>query len=92
MKFPLPLQFFFLASAMATDPPSLPLSTMIHVVNIKFTSTNYLLWHAQIEPILASQNFLPFVDGSSLPTPVHLTTAAGATSPNPAHTAWSSRD
>ncbi|CAA0816736.1 Unknown protein [Striga hermonthica] len=45
--------------------PSIPLSTMIHMVNIKLTSANYLLWHAQIEPLLITQGFLPHLDGSS---------------------------
>lgn len=75
-----------------SETPNLPLSTMVHMVNIKLTSTNYLLWHAQIHPLLASQQFLPLVDGSSLAPPATVTSTNGQPAPNPEFITWTSRD
>ncbi|CAA0809131.1 Unknown protein [Striga hermonthica] len=72
--------------------PSIPLSTMIHMVNIKLTSANYLLWHAQIESLLITQGFLPHLDGSSPCPSREITTPAGTKSTNPEFAAWYSRD
>ncbi|CAA0821686.1 Unknown protein [Striga hermonthica] len=72
--------------------PSIPLSTMIHMVNIKLTSANYLLWHAQIEPLLITQGFLLHLDGSSPCPSREITTPAGTKSTNPEFAAWYSRD
>lgn len=66
------------------ETPTLPLSTMI----IKLSSTNYLLWHAQIEPLLTSQNFVSLFDGSSPPPPTEITAVAGTKTPNPKYTKW----
>ncbi|KAH6762156.1 hypothetical protein C2S52_019589 [Perilla frutescens var. hirtella] len=74
------------------ETPTLPLSTMIHMVNIKLSSTSYLLWHAQIEPFLTSQNFMSLLDGSSPPHFAEITTAAGKNAPNPVYTKWYSCD
>jgi hypothetical protein len=55
----------------STDPmastalnSSLSLQTMFHMITIKLSSTNYLLWRNQILPLLNSQNLLGYIDGS----------------------------
>ncbi|GKA80077.1 zinc finger, CCHC-type containing LTR copia-type gag-polypeptide, partial [Tanacetum coccineum] len=50
-----------------TDSP-LPLSTVLHMLTIKLSSTNYLLWHKQMTPLLAYQKLTGYVDGS-IPQP-----------------------
>ena len=60
-----------LGSPMASDSFStlLPFNTMIHMVTIKVSSSNYLLWKCQLLPLLESQGLLGHVDGSLEPAP-----------------------
>ena len=51
---------------MAASTP-LPYSTLVHMLTIKLTPLNYLLWRNQVETLLRSQNLFGFVDGSSTP-------------------------
>ena len=63
-------------SSMASDssfgPSStlLPFNTMIHMVTIKLSSSNYLLWKSQLLPLLESQGLLGHVDGTLVPPPL----------------------
>lgn len=66
--------------------------TMVHKFNIKFSSTNDLLWYAQVHPHLANQKFLPLVDGLSKPLPESITNPAGDSIPNPEYDSRISRD
>lgn len=45
---------------------SVSFNTMVHMVTIKLSATNYLLWKSQFIPLLDCQNYLDFVDGSLL--------------------------
>ena len=47
---------FSMASDSSYDPSStvLPFNTMIHMVTIKLSSSNYLLWKSQLLPLLKS--------------------------------------
>ena len=59
--------FFSLILTMAdsaSSSPSLPLNTMVHMLIIKPTSSNYLLWKNQFVPLLASQDLFGYLDGS----------------------------
>jgi hypothetical protein len=59
---------------------------MIHMVTIKLSSSNYLLWKSQLLPLLESQNLLGHVDGTLvLPPPFDPPTSQR---PNPKHLAW----
>uniref|UniRef100_A0A2N9IZ37 Reverse transcriptase Ty1/copia-type domain-containing protein n=1 Tax=Fagus sylvatica TaxID=28930 RepID=A0A2N9IZ37_FAGSY len=59
---------------------------MIHMVTIKLSSSNYLLWKSQLLPLLESQNLLGHVDGTLvLPPPFDPPTSQ---TPNPKHLAW----
>ena len=54
---------------MATEISLLPFNTLIHMITIKLSSTNYLLWKSQLLPLLESQNLLGYVDGTIIPPP-----------------------
>ncbi|KAL8509880.1 hypothetical protein ACS0TY_016920 [Phlomoides rotata] len=69
--------------------PVVPLHTLTHMVTIKLTSSNYLLWRNQILLILASHELSSFVDGSSTAPSPSIPAADGSSAINPAFTAWS---
>ncbi|KAL8547283.1 hypothetical protein ACS0TY_006853 [Phlomoides rotata] len=64
---------------------------MSHMVPIKLTTTNYLLWHTQVYPLLATKKLLPYVDGSFPPSPSNIVDAE-VSKINPAYAFWLSRD
>ena len=39
---------------------------MVHMVTIKLSLTNFLLWHNQVVPLLQCQKFYDYVDGLTL--------------------------
>jgi alpha-N-arabinofuranosidase len=55
---------------MASENSSSTLSfnTMVHMVTIKLSSTNFLLWRSQMVPLLQCQKLYGYVDGS-IPMP-----------------------
>ncbi|KAL8494213.1 hypothetical protein ACS0TY_025133 [Phlomoides rotata] len=56
---------------MTTPATPLSFATLLHMVTIKLSSTNYLLWKTQLVSILDCQNFTSFVDGSKpAPSPL----------------------
>lgn len=67
-----------------------------HLLPIKLTQENYLLWRAQAEPLLRSRYLFGFIDGSYPCPPERVTRAVaggGMTSvPNPEHRAWVQQD
>ncbi|KAL6334726.1 hypothetical protein AAG906_021385 [Vitis piasezkii] len=72
----------------SSSPPSLPLNTMVHMLTIKLTSSNYLLWRNQFVPLLASQELFGYLDGSiTAPSPM-ITASDGTPKSNPAYTSW----
>ncbi|KAL3648881.1 hypothetical protein CASFOL_005284 [Castilleja foliolosa] len=71
---------------------SLSLQAMTSLVTIKLTSTNYLVWHGQVYPLLYTQKILPYVDGS-LPAPSRtLSSSDDAAAVNPTYVDWLSKD
>ena len=48
----------------------LPFNTLIHMITIKLSSSNYLLWKSQLLPLLESPDMLGYVDGTRVP-PLH---------------------
>ena len=57
-----------------------------HLIAIKLTKDNYLLWRAQIVPYLRGQHLYGFLDGSTvapLPTISLVTDGVTTTAPNP---------
>jgi len=59
---------------------------MVHMLTIKLTSSNYLLWRNQFIPLLTSHDLLGFLDGS-IPVPSsQITGTDGSTQVNPTYT------
>ncbi|RVW91359.1 Retrovirus-related Pol polyprotein from transposon RE1 [Vitis vinifera] len=72
----------------SSSPPTLPLNTMVHMLTIKLTYSNYLLWRNQFVPLLANQELFGYLDGSiTTPSPM-ITASDGTTKSNPAYTSW----
>ena len=71
---------------MASENSSYTLSfnTMAHMVTIKLSSTNFLLWRSQVVPLLQCQKLYGYVDGST-PMPSAATDLA-------AHNIWKQFD
>jgi hypothetical protein len=73
-----------------SSPTPLPFNTMIHMVTIKLSSSNYLLWKSQLLPLLDSQGLLGHMDGTLvLPPPFDPPTSQ---TPNSSHLAWKATD
>lgn len=71
---------------------SLTLQVMSHMITVKLSSSNYLLWHSFIHPLFFSQKFLPYVNGS-LPSPSKtVVDSAGSTSLNSMYVKWYAND
>ncbi|KAJ9538664.1 hypothetical protein OSB04_031397 [Centaurea solstitialis] len=64
------------------------LNTLLHMLIIKLSSTNYLLWKNQMLPILSYQNLLCHVDGSTVAPPPLLSQPDGKTIDNPDYISW----
>lgn len=75
----------------SSSESSLPMATLIHMLTIKLSSSNYLLWKNQVSPLLLHQNWLRFVDGS-YQAPSKTLTTDGKKSVNPAFTSWLETD
>ncbi|KAL6330148.1 hypothetical protein AAG906_040068 [Vitis piasezkii] len=73
-----------------TSSTLLPFNTMIHMVTIKLSSSNYLLWRSQLLPLLESQELLGHVDGTLAPPPRFAPTDSQM--PNIKHLAWKKTD
>ena len=73
-----------------TSSTLLPFNTMIHMVTIKLSSSNYLLWKSQLLPFLESQELLGHVDGTLVPPPRFAST--DSQTPNIKHLAWKKTD
>ncbi len=76
--------------ASESSPNLLPFNTLIHMITIKLSSSNYLLWKSQLLPLLESQELLGYVDGTLLPPPRF--EPAGSNTPNDKHLAWKVAD
>lgn len=73
------------------NTPSLlptPLTSLTHLVTIKLTTENYLLWRAQMLPYLHGQDLFGYIDGS-FPAPSKL---FADKSPNLAYKKWFKQD
>ena len=81
-----------MASNSSYDPSStlLPFNTMIHMVTIKLSFSNYLLWKSQLLPLLKSQGLLGHVGGTLVPPP--LFDSPTSQTPSNKHLAWKAAD
>jgi hypothetical protein len=77
---------------------TMPSPSVGHVINVKLTQENYLLWTAQILPYLRSQGLVGFVDGSNPAPSQTIAVEPSAESGgrrliiNPEYTAWYPQD
>ena len=62
---------FVVNTATSSSPTSL--TTIHHLITIKLTHDNYLLWKAQIVPYLKGQHLFGYLDGSTPAPPQSLT-------------------
>ncbi|KAL6318156.1 hypothetical protein AAG906_035661 [Vitis piasezkii] len=83
------LKSFF---SMASESSShlLPFNTLIHIITIKISSSNYLLWKSQLLPLLESQDLLGYVDGTLVPPPCFEPTTS--TTLNTKYLTWKAAD
>uniref|UniRef100_A0A2N9GIZ9 Reverse transcriptase Ty1/copia-type domain-containing protein n=1 Tax=Fagus sylvatica TaxID=28930 RepID=A0A2N9GIZ9_FAGSY len=79
------------ASLIPAPPTATHLPVVHHLVTIKLTRENYLLWKAQIVPYLRGQHLFGFLDGSR-PAPSPFLDGSSQSEPNPAHQAWLIQD
>ena len=85
------------SSISALTPTTSPhsLSPIHHLITIKLTRDNYLLWKAQIVPYLKGNHLFGFVDGTRTPPPEFLpptTTEPNLSLPNPDFLFWQTQD
>ena len=73
-----------------SDSP-LPLAKILHMLTIKLSSTNYLLWRNQVLPLLGYQKLTGYIDGTIAAPPPTITTGT-TTSPNPEYATWLAAD
>jgi hypothetical protein len=78
-------------SLIPVTPTATHLPVIHHLVTIKLTRENYLLWKAQIVPYLRGQHLFGFLDGSR-PAPSPYLDGSSPPEPNPAHQAWLIQD
>lgn len=69
----------------------LPMNIVMHMITIRLSSSNYLLWENQLLPLLTYQNLMGQVDGSSL-LPAATINKDGKTESNPALATWHAVD
>jgi len=79
-----------MASNSSDSPTLLPFNTMIHMVTIKLSSSNYLLWKSQLLPLFESQVLLGYVGGTLVPPPPF--DPPTSQTPNHSHLAWKATD
>ena len=83
------------ASTVTSPPAPTSLTAVHHLITIKLTRDNYLLWKAQIVPYLKGQHLFSFIDGSRLAPSQFLASqisASASDAPNPDFQAWHLQD
>ncbi|KAJ0495996.1 hypothetical protein HanIR_Chr12g0615181 [Helianthus annuus] len=76
---------------MAADPTSTPLHSLVHLINIKLISTNYLTWEKQVIPVLSYLKLLGHVTGDT-PSPSETILTDNKTVVNPDFLKWQLAD
>lgn len=86
------------SSSSTTNAALLPTPAFNHMINVKLSRENYLLWRAQLLPYLRSQHLLGYVDGTiarPAPTVAQPPTKEGecvSVIANPAYDVWFQQD
>ncbi|XP_014523944.1 uncharacterized protein LOC106780198 [Vigna radiata var. radiata] len=78
---------------MANTDGAFSFNTMIHMLNIRLTSTNFILWRRQLLLLLKGHALYGHIDGSIITPPGKLPTVDGSlTVPNPSFITWKQQD
>jgi len=72
------------------DP--LSFNTMVHMITIKLSAINFLLWKSQLIPLLQCQGCIGFIDGSLQQPNETITTTNGTSTVNPEFLEWKLKD
>lgn len=86
------------AGDLSSTKTTLPLATILHLLIVKLSSTNYLLRRNQIAPLLINQQLFSHVDATAIAPPSTLPLVAtskeseGSSTPNPAYATWLAAD
>lgn len=73
----------------------IPSSKIANGVTCKLTRTNYLVWKAQVVPILRGVKLFGYPDGTTVCPPAKITVGTGETAKeedNPAYDTWFTQD
>ncbi|KAI3514490.1 hypothetical protein L1887_12931 [Cichorium endivia] len=63
------------------------MNTLLHMIPIKLSSTNYLLWRNQMLPLFSYQKLTSHIDGTSVAPPEEIEVDSKIV-PNPAYSTW----
>lgn len=66
------------SSALSTTTTSTLVSSLPHLITVKLSQENYLLWHAKMIPYLKGQRLYGYVDGSSSQTDQFITSTSAS--------------
>ncbi|KAJ0858308.1 hypothetical protein HanRHA438_Chr13g0599651 [Helianthus annuus] len=77
--------------ASSSNDSTFSMNTLMHMISIKLSSTNYLYWRSQIKPILSCQGLLGHADGTIAPPSAEITRGDKTVS-NPDFTEWLAND
>nr|GEZ69645.1 putative zinc finger, CCHC-type [Tanacetum cinerariifolium] len=66
------------------------MNTLLHMIPIKLSSTNYLLWKNQMLPLISYQKLTNHIDGTTAPSVTIMSDDQSV--PNPAFTIWKDLD
>lgn len=69
-----------------------PLATLIYMLTVKLSSSNYLIWRKQVLPVLSWHDLLPHIDGSVEPPSAMTTNDEDTEVVNLAYAQWKSKD
>ncbi|KAL8487530.1 hypothetical protein ACS0TY_024003 [Phlomoides rotata] len=64
---------------------AVPMATLIHMLTVKLSSTNYLIWRRQVLPVLSCHDLLSHIDGSTPPPLPKVVDAQGKSTDNDAY-------
>lgn len=78
-----------MAGSISSSDSSLSLNTILRMITVKLSSTNYLLWRNQLLTLLAYQKLSGHINCTvAAPSKTTAPNAADSSSPNPAYTSW----
>ncbi|KAJ0814130.1 hypothetical protein HanPSC8_Chr17g0781871 [Helianthus annuus] len=70
---------------------SLSMATLLHMLTIKLSSSNFLVWRNQVSTMVLHQNWMRYVDGS-YPVPSKTISSDNKEVVNPDYTTWFETD